>query len=45
MKDPNYKLQAPEKNQAPIAEMEAAAIFGDWNLEFLWSLELEVWCF
>jgi hypothetical protein len=40
MKHPSTKLQAPEKDQ--ISNFKN---FGDWLLEFLWSLDVGVWSF
>jgi pimeloyl-ACP methyl ester carboxylesterase len=43
------KLQAPSSREAPNSKLQteshAYAYFGCWRLEFLWSLELGVWCF
>jgi hypothetical protein len=41
---PSTKHQAPEKHQDPNIKLPAVRI-GSWNLELLWSLELDVWCF
>jgi hypothetical protein len=44
---PSTKSQIPNKLQAPNSKPRAADRFvvglGDWNLEFVWNLELVIW--
>jgi hypothetical protein len=47
-KAPNSNLQAPEKHQArklQIALNLLTAAIGCWNLEVLWCLDVDAWCF
>src|ERR1700722_7144585 len=49
-KAPSTNIQAPEKHQHPSSQKTTVAddprwMFGDWNLELLWSLKLGIWSF